>query len=869
MRITIPIAFAFAALLVADRSHADIPIELAPDVWTDSPDATARVVGELDSPDGNPAAIEVIAPASAVIRFGDSLTDSPVSPRGGTPTDLPIGTEPEGDVPIDVEFHPSGASYFILHRLTRNIIRFDTTTHAPLQIYALSGQIPQAMDISPDGSLLVVVYYTEDQIGIVDVATGAESMIPTGDGPGTVDITPDGSRVLVGCVMDNTLRVISMTTLTEERSITTPTSTQTISFGLESGVVHLKFPGRIRFLDASRILFPGNFNSLVAVIDFTTGARTDIPTIANPTGVAVSDNGAVIAVSHAAANGVTTIIDPVTLTVNRTIDSPGGNTRANGPIVLNSTGTRAVIAFQNAARWLDLTTDTFGPALGTANLEDLLVNTAGTRVIGVGFSSAVIDFDTGALIGTPNNTVSCYHGAVSPTADRAVQTSWPTFGDDRVVLDTDSTPALLFFGRTAHTPEGDISRCAAVTPDGSTAVCSNLYSDNLSIFDADTGELLRYGALDSRPGEVEITPDNTRAVSVNLDGFTVSVVNLATGATTAIPSATRLAEVEIDASGAFAYVSQIASGDGVRKINLATNTFVGGITPTSDMGGVGYAYSQNSQIALSPDGSLLAVPGGFNDRFDIINTSTMAAAQTFTPLGTFITRASWSPEGDEILISDRDADAVTVLRRPSPTDPFADAGTIPVGNQPFDTLALPASDRAFVINFGTPRSIGVLDTTALTQSSTIPLPNMPVGMSLSADGSTLSVLSVAETTTVGGGDFIRVVDGEITVIDTATLAVLDTIDTNQTASMLAADATGEVLACPGMSSEVLTLVNSVPIAGDINDDGQIDELDVAIFVAVLLGDDTNPAHVAASNLNQDGAANGADIQLFVAAFLGD
>lgn len=866
MRFTKLLAVTAFLSIATERALAELPPEIAHFVWTDSRDVTTRVVGKIDSPDAEPAAIEIIGPANAVIRFGPPALDS-ASPYGGVPQDLPIGTDPEGDAPTDVEYHPSGASYFILHRASRNIVRFDAATNLPIQIYALSGQLPVAMDITPDGTRLVVAYFTEDLFAVINTTTGAETTFPTGNAPGTVDITPDGTRALIGCVIDNTLRVISLSTLAEERSITTPSYTQITSFGTESGVVDLNFPSPVRFLDATRIVFPGRFNSLVAIIDFTTGARTDIATAPSPAGAAVSGNGAVIAVSHAAGNGITTIIDPNTLTVIRTINSPGSNTFANGPIVLNSTGTRAVIAFQNAARWLDLTTDTFGPALTTTfNLEDLLVNAAGTRVIGVGFSGAIIDFATGNVLGSPNGTVSCTRGAVSPVADRAVLASWPTFGDDMVVIDTDATPAQIFFGRTCNTPEGDISRHAAVSPNGSLAVSSNLYSDNLSIFDTSTGALLRYGALDSRPGEVEITPDNTRAVGVNLDGFTVSVVNLATGATTAVPSATRLAQVEIDPAGAFAYFSQVASGDGVRKLNLATNTFVGGLTPTADMGGVGYAYAQNSQIALSPDGSLLAVPGGFNDRFDLVNTATMTVAQMF-PLGTFITRVSWSPEGDEVLVSDRDADLVHVVRRPSPTDPFAVVGSIAVGDFPFDTVALPASSRAFVINFGTPPSIGVLDTATLTQTNTIPVTANPVGMVLSADGSTLSVLCANETTTIGGGNYSRTVSGQLTFIDTATLAVTGPIATNQTASMLAADAAGETFACPGMSSEVLTLIAPAPLACDIDGDGDVDGDDQSIFIAVLLGGDTNPVHIQRSDISGDGFANGADVTGFVACRL--
>jgi hypothetical protein len=76
------------------------------------------------------------------------------------------------------------------------------------------------------------------------------------------------------------------------------------------------------------------------------------------------------------------------------------------------------------------------------------------------------------------------------------------------------------------------------------------------------------------------------------------------------------------------------------------------------------------------------------------------------------------------------------------------------------------------------------------------------------------------------------------------------------------------MSCLSRGIAVLTVLNTVPVVGDIDGDGQVNEADLTIFVAVLLGNDTNPAHVAASDLSHDGVANGADIQPFVAALIG-
>ncbi len=57
------------------------------------------------------------------------------------------------------------------------------------------------------------------------------------------------------------------------------------------------------------------------------------------------------------------------------------------------------------------------------------------------------------------------------------------------------------------------------------------------------------------------------------------------------------------------------------------------------------------------------------------------------------------------------------------------------------------------------------------------------------------------------------------------------------------------------------------VVGDLDCNGALDMDDMAIFIAVLLGADTDPAHVAAADLNYDGSLDGGDIQAFVDAVL--
>ncbi len=55
--------------------------------------------------------------------------------------------------------------------------------------------------------------------------------------------------------------------------------------------------------------------------------------------------------------------------------------------------------------------------------------------------------------------------------------------------------------------------------------------------------------------------------------------------------------------------------------------------------------------------------------------------------------------------------------------------------------------------------------------------------------------------------------------------------------------------------------------GDVNDDGSIDPADVPDFIAVLLGQNTDPAAVCAADVNSNGDTDADDIQSFVDAVL--
>lgn len=66
---------------------------------------------------------------------------------------------------------------------------------------------------------------------------------------------------------------------------------------------------------------------------------------------------------------------------------------------------------------------------------------------------------------------------------------------------------------------------------------------------------------------------------------------------------------------------------------------------------------------------------------------------------------------------------------------------------------------------------------------------------------------------------------------------------------------------------VLTPPGGAPVPGDVDGDGDVDLIDAATLVEVLIGHDSDPAHVAGADVNDDGALNGLDVIALVSLML--
>jgi DNA-binding beta-propeller fold protein YncE len=456
------LAFA-AGLAVAPAAHAETPVHPDHDVMID----------------------RVVMPATrASLQMG--AVDGPIG--FGTRGDAPVpafvftGGDPEGDAPSDVVFTDDGETIIVAHRESGNLILWDADTRAFVGSVDVSG-LAQSVDVTPDGSRAVVACIDTGLASIVDLGTLTEiATVPVGQVPGSVSVSPDGALAAVHAAFDGTTIIIDIATASVVRTIPGIDTWSRLSFSFEAPAQSVQYGGP-QFIDNTRLINVDLGADEIQFIDATTGAVNRVAVADSPFRVGVSLDGATAVVAHSGSSRTLTVFDIATETVSSTIPTAFD---LSGPVAVNADGTKAAVAVQNAARVIDLQTGSSGFQLDTASLNDMVSNFDGTRAVGIGFRGPVIDFASGLLLGNANQAVSCEIGAASPADDRTAMCS-TTFGDDLVVIGTDSTPSLEAYQLSGPDVEGDRCRTIAVSADGSVAVAVSIFSDTASIIDTATG----------------------------------------------------------------------------------------------------------------------------------------------------------------------------------------------------------------------------------------------------------------------------------------------------------------------------------------------------------------------------------------------
>ena len=303
-----------------------------------------------------------------------------------------------------------------------------------------------AVAVSPDGRLVVAVNPDSDSITLVDVITLAVlAEIPVGDNPRTLSFTPDSKTVVVANHGSATLSKVNLNQTVE----VTQYPVGSMPYGVVTDGVHA---------------FVTEFGlGTVSIIDLMTGELlTRIPVDAFPTGLALSQDGQRLLVTHF-FTGRLTVINQQAAAVLGTI-SAGSDTNLSQFVIISVDGSLAYVPqtrfnVGNTARLFDTTVFPVVNLLDIDNLKLLPRNR--------------ITLDTAdEPVNMPFSVALSPDGKTLYVANAG--------SDDVSVIDLNTNQGL------AHISVGSNPRGIAVSPDGSHVYVNNVLDGNLSVIDTDT-----------------------------------------------------------------------------------------------------------------------------------------------------------------------------------------------------------------------------------------------------------------------------------------------------------------------------------------------------------------------------------------------
>ena len=762
----------------------------------------------------------------------------------------PIGQVPEGDMPSSAAYSIDGSTLIVAHRDSRNLVLYDANTYAYLRSISISGG-PQAIAVHPDGTHVVTVNVDTETMSMVDLNTGVEELVVSvGTMPGSVAITADGTRAIVGNTGDSTISIIDLDSGAQLHLIEDASFTMTLTVAPESGAVSLAFSDFV-VIGSETIVHPSSFSDEILFIDIQSGATTSVTVGDWPRGIDKSVDEATVVVSQYNQPFIT-VLDVASETVLKTISIVDN---AWGPIALSGDGTRAAVAVLNAVRVVDLEDESVSSPLSTATVYDLLTTGDGMYALGVGYKGSLIDFEAAAIVANVNNEISTPVGAVSPTDSLAAMAA-NVFGEDLVFCSTNGTDAERLETRASGPdPEGDICRSVAVHPTGASVASLGLFSGSVEIHSAAHGDLLGRYSSGKRPSELAFSPDGSKVVVANLDSYHATIIDLMNETVVDASISWRASRVVVSPDSRYAYVSVVASGDGVWRIDLDTGAPSGGKLTTGNMGSVGYAYSRTSGIALSHDGSTLVTCDSFSDTVTVIDTDSWSVVAT-VPVGGFPTLATFSADDSILYVSQRNDNAIARLQIDGANSAYLES--IPVGGQPKQVIPTTDQSTLYVLK-ESGSNIATVDLIAGVVDSEVTLSVPPRGFALSPSEDCLIVGCGTQVTSAGQNGYSRTQSGEIQVLDAATLDLQGSFDTGRNAAQFVFDSEQGIGAIASIGDDGILLISvESSCAADLDGDSDVDGADLTILLS-----EWGSCSDCVSDLTGDGEVAGADLTVLL------
>ncbi|WP_345100713.1 gliding motility-associated C-terminal domain-containing protein [Mucilaginibacter panaciglaebae] len=335
------------------------------------------------------------------------------------------------------------------------------------------------------------------------------------------------------------------------------------------------------------------------------------------------------------------------------------------------------------------------------------------------------------------------------------------------------------------------------------AYVANSLSNNVTVINTSTHDVVTNIPVDSQPFGVAVSPDGRRVYVVNSKNETghakpgvVSVIDAASNTIVGNYTVGKNAKaIVVNPDGKRAYVANESSNT-VSVVDLTDNTSIPDITVTGPLG-----------IAISVDGSRLYV-GSTTAQLYVIDAATNQVLKKIPVQSTYPTAVMVSPDGSKVYVTNNTANYICVIDVAT-----GGAQTVTVGTAPFALAITPAGDKLYVSN-AISRDVTVVNTASNTVIKNLIIPSSSEGISVSPNGKQVFVVGQNPN--------------ELEVIDTSTDQLGPPIPTNQGAAISIGNFVTAGIGCSTVPITYSITVNPSP---NINAPGSIAALSTHYGIA--------------------------------------
>ncbi len=607
-----------------------------------------------------------INPVKVRVEKGKTLFDvvNPGTFLRNTVTDVNPGIDPEGDYITGEAFSTDGNKLFVVNGQTNNISVFNFET---MQVeHLIDGMEGYLAGIGVTDNYIVVGSLSGN-IYIIDLSNYSvvkEFSFDDGSQPVVVKISPDGNYAYVAADVTDKLFKIDLQTLELVNTFPDfPVQLMSYTYTVTGGRISFEFSSFSITHDGNYLVY-GNYDDSVFYMNTVTGNIDHSFDITSCLTVGLSGDGAkTVALSYNYNTQELKIyrIDNNTFQIDGEVDMPGYQLMTQG-VAVNEDGTKAYIGIDNNRSALVRFETSDFSVYGT-NYTPFWLGTSPDHHYAVHgqYRFSIFDFQSESFVGNSWGHSQSL-GAVSPVGFKVAGCS-PVRYEGIYFYDCTDPSDINYKGKnlTGYPPEGDTPYRIAISPDGTKAVSVNNISNNISIIDMQSYSVDTILDMGEDSWDVAISPDSHWAVVGGYDSNTIKIIDLTTNTLVKeVTTAQRPMMVQISPDNQYAYIGNLKSNS-VSIVKLdGENSF---LVKTIQVGVIGisfYAKGVKSGVKISPTGQYLLVAASFNDKVQVIDTQLKEVVANL-PVGTFPLQIAFNTTGDTAVVTNLNSDNFSVI----------------------------------------------------------------------------------------------------------------------------------------------------------------------------------------------------------------